>query len=232
MIVPGFDPLVQPVVPSEVMPPLSAATLQLDFISSAFSRPIEWQVEPVFSDSFQADSLGSQDVIQAAVFFPLVQRESGLHVLFTRRASHLYDHAGQISFPGGRIEPSDRDAVAAALRETHEEIGVSSDFIQLIGTQPGFLTSTGFTMKPVIGVIRPGFTIRPDETEVAEVFEVPLSVLMDTSQHRLHQAQLPGGGHRFYFSISWKSYFIWGATAALIRNFYHFLAAAQAKLNP
>src|SRR5690606_20111232 len=96
---------------------------------------------------------------------------SGLHVLFTRRASHLYDHAGQISFPGGRIEASDRDAIAAALRETYEEIGVGPQFIQLIGTQPSYLTSTRFTMKPVIGQILPGFTITPDLTEVAEVFE-------------------------------------------------------------
>lgn len=232
VIVPGFDPRVQPIVPSQVLQPLSDATLQIDFICSAFSNPPEWQVEPVFSNSFQASFLDTQGVVQAAVLFPLVQRPSGLHVLFTRRALHLYDHAGQICFPGGRIEVSDRDAVAAALRETYEEVGVLPDFIQPIGTQPSFLTSTGFTMQPIVGVIRPGFTITPDATEVAEVFEVPLSVLMDTKLHCLHEAHLPGGGHRFYFSISWKSYFIWGATAALIRNFYHYLAAAQAKSKP
>lgn len=229
VIVPGFDPQVQPIVPNKVLQPLSQATLQIDFICSAFTSPPEWQVEPVFSDSFQPDLRDVQGIVQAAVLFPLVQRPSGLHVLFTRRALHLYDHAGQISFPGGRIEASDHDAAAAALRETQEEIGVSPEFIQLIGMQPSFLTSTGFTMKPIVGVIRPGFTVTPDATEVAEVFEVPLSVLMDTQLHRLHEAQLPGGGHRFYFSISWKSYFIWGATAALIRNFYHYLAAAQVK---
>src|SRR5690606_23404814 len=110
--------------------------------------------------------------------------------------------------------------IAAALRETYEEIGVGPEFIRCIGTQPGFLTSTRFTMKPVIGQILPGFTLVPNTSEVAEVFEVPLSVLMDTTLHRLHRANLPGGGHRFYFSITWQSYFIWGATAALIRNFY------------
>ncbi len=230
MILPGFDPLVQPIISSEILQPLSKASLQLDFISSAFAHPVEWKVEPIFADSFQADVLGHHGVIKAAVFVALVQRPAGVHVVFTRRASHLYDHAGQISFPGGRIESTDTDAIAAAIRETHEEIGVAPEFIDIIGTQPSFLTSTRFTMKPVIGVIRPGFTISPDRTEVAEVFEVPLSVLMDTGVHRLHQASLPGGGHRYYFSITWKSYFIWGATAALIRNFYHYLAAAQSKL--
>jgi len=231
VIVPGFDPQTQPIVPlSDILLPLNNAAIQLDFIREAFSTPVDWQVEPVFTESFQADSLDLIDIVQAAVFVPLVQRPEGLHLLFTRRASHLYDHAGQICFPGGRIEVSDRDAVDAALRETREEIGVAPEYIQLLGTQPGFLTSTRFTMKPVIGYVRPGFTIRPDLTEVAEVFEVPLSFLMDPSHHFLHRANLPDGGHRFYFSMPWKDYFIWGATAALIRNFYHFLSAAQAKL--
>lgn len=227
----GFDPQTQPVVPSKVLPPLAPSSIDLEFICSAFQSSIQWQVEPVFVDAFNETALDRPDITKAAVFFPLVQRPLGLHVLFTRRASHLYDHAGQICFPGGRIEPSDADAIAAAVRETQEEIGVGPEFIQLIGTQPGFLTSTRFTMKPIIGLLRPGFSITPDITEVAEVFEVPLSVLMDPRLHRLHRAELPGGGHRFYFSITWQSYFIWGATAALIRNFYHYLAAAQLKLS-
>lgn len=230
IVTPAFDPMVQPIVASQVLRPLSAESLQLDFIRQAFGHSIHWQVEPIFNGSFDKAFTNRPDIIQAAVFFPLIQRPSGLQVLFTRRASHLYDHAGQISFPGGRIEASDRDAIAAALRETYEEIGVAPQFIQLLGTHPSYLTSTRFTMKPVIGQILPGFTITPDLTEVAEVFEVPLSVLMDTSVHRLHKAQLPDGGHRYYFSITWQSYFIWGATAALIRNFYHYLAAAQAEL--
>lgn len=231
VIVPGFDPQTQPIVPlSDILLPLSNEAVQLNFIREAFSTTIEWQVEPVFTESFQADSLDLVGIVQAAVFVPLIQRADGLHLLFTRRASHLYDHAGQICFPGGRIEATDQDAVAAALRETHEEIGVQPEYIQLLGTQPGFLTSTRFTMKPVIGYVTPGFTIRPDLTEVAEVFEVPLSFLMDPSHHFLHRAHLPDGGHRFYFSMPWKEYFIWGATAALIRNLYHFLAAAQSRI--
>ncbi len=229
VVVPGFDPLEQPVVPTEVLPSLLESSTELGFICSAFSRQVDWQVEPVFRDSFQTEYQHQDGVTQAAVLFPLVERPAGLNVIFTRRASHLYNHAGQISFPGGRIEVFDHDAIAAALRETNEEIGVPPNLVKLIGIQPAYLTSTKFTMTPVIGVIRPGFTINADPTEVAEVFEVPLSVLMDTSRHRLHRAQLPAGGHRYYFSITWKSYFIWGATAALIRNFYHYLAAAQGK---
>ncbi|MBB5217089.1 NUDIX hydrolase [Parapusillimonas granuli] len=227
IVTPVFDPLVQPVLPVQPLRPLRSDSIQLDFIQSAFLRPFPWQVEPLFRLSFEADPLQNQDAIPAAVFFPLVQRPSGLHVLFTRRASHLYDHAGQICFPGGRIEATDSDEIAAALRETREEIGVSPEFIQLIGKQPDYLTSSRFIMKPVVGLIRPGFQLAPDVSEVAEVFEVPLSVLMDPGMHRLHRAQLPDGGERLYFSITWKSYFIWGATAALIRNFYRFLSAAQ-----
>jgi len=226
-VAPSFDPRRQPVVPAANLPPLLQGSIELDFIRSAFGAAIDWQVEPIFTRSFNIDRLKLDGVRQAAVFFPLVQRPSGLHVLFTRRASHLHDHAGQISFPGGRIDPADRDEIAAALRETQEEIGIGQEFIQLIGTQPGFLTSTRFTMKPVIGLVLPGFTLTPNAAEVAEVFEVPLAVLMDTRLHRLHRANLPDGGHRLYFSITWQSYFIWGATAALIRNFYHYLAAAQ-----
>jgi len=231
VVVPGLDPQTQPIVaaPRDLLP-LSNVAMQLEFIRHAFQDDIDWNVEPVFTESFQADTLELNGIIQAAVFFPLVQRPDGLHVIFTRRASHLYDHAGQICFPGGRIEESDGSAVAAALRETEEEIGVSPEFIQLIGTQPGFLTSTRFTMKPVIGYLKTGFTLSPDTTEVAEIFEVPLAFLMDPSHHYLHKANLPEGGHRYYFSMPWGPYFIWGATAALIRNFYHFLAAAQARL--
>ncbi|HLS50953.1 MAG TPA: CoA pyrophosphatase [Burkholderiaceae bacterium] len=228
LVVPGFDPEKQPVITtSKRLPALDERVLQLGFIQKAFNSSVHWNVEPVFSRSFQADDLQLANIVPAAVLFPLVQRESGLHVLFTRRASHLYDHAGQICFPGGRIEDTDPDAIAAALRETEEETGISRKYMEYIGSQPSFLTSTRFTMKPIIGYIKPGFEVRPDSFEVAEVFEVPLSHLMNPEHHSLHRANLPAGDHRFYFSISWQSYFIWGATAALIRNFYHYLKAAS-----
>lgn len=228
IITPGFDPQIQP-----VLPPLSALgslpeqALNLDFIKAAFSQPVAWEVEPVFSDAFRIDADALSQVVQAAVLMPLVQRDGGLNVIFTRRAAHLYDHAGQISFPGGRIEATDANALAAALRETHEEIGVEPHFVQTIGTHPCFLTATGFSMEPVIGLVQPGFVFRPDATEVAEVFEVPLAFLMDPANHHLHRAELPGGGQRLYYSMPWGQYFIWGATAALVRNLYHHLAAAH-----
>src|SRR5690625_4546509 len=227
IIRPDFDPMIQPVVPSRVLTPLLPESLELEFIREAFKLPVDWQVEPLFKNSFQPDFQDDTALRRAAVFVPLVQRPSGLHVVLTRRADHLYDHAGQVSFPGGRIEATDRDEIAAALRETQEEIGIAPEYIQLFGTQPVYNTSTRFTMKPVIGALKPGFTVTPDHGEVAEVFEVPLSVLLDPAKHQLHHTGIGTGEDRYYFSISWQSYFIWGATAALIRNFYHFLAAAQ-----
>src|SRR5690606_32770023 len=147
-------------------------------------------------------------------------------VLFTRRATHLSDHAGQISFPGGRIEASARDPIAAAIRATQEEVGIDPVYLDFIGTQPSMLTSTGVTMTPVVWAVRLGFSRRPEPAEVAGVFEVPLCVLMDPERHSLHRAVLPDGTDRLYFSMLWEELFICGATAALIRHFYRFVQAA------
>ena len=116
----------------------------------------------------------------------------------------------------------------AALRETWEEVGVEPRFVELLGTQPSFLTSTRYTMKPVIGVLQPGYTLVPDRSEVEEIFEVPLATLLNPALHHLHEIRPTEGLPRYFFSISWGDYFIWGATAALIRNVYHYLAAAEA----
>jgi len=201
--------------------------MRLDFIRHAFTQPCVWQVEPIFADVFDAAPLDVQGATRAAVFMPLVQREEGLHVLLTRRTAHLSHHAGQISFPGGRIEAQDADVVAAALRETHEETGIAPQFVRVLGTQPSLLTATGFVVTPVVGVLCEGFQLHANRNEVAEVFEVPLSVLTHPSSYQLHRADLPDSNHRLYFSIAWRSYFIWGATAALLRNFHRFLLAAQ-----
>jgi len=224
----GFDPTAQPIVPVPDLPPLASTTLQLSFIREAFARQVSWQVEPLFTHYFDLDTSARSDIKPAAVCIPLLERPSGLHVLFTRRSANLYSHAGQICFPGGRIEAGDADYAQAALRETWEEVGIEPRFIELIGSQPSFLTSTLYTMKPVIGIVRPGYTLKPDRSEVDEVFEVPMEALLDPAQHRLHEIRPEDGGPRYFFSVSWGGYFIWGATAALIRNLYHYLAAAEA----
>ncbi|WP_345798488.1 CoA pyrophosphatase [Castellaniella sp. MT123] len=222
----GFDPTVQPILPGTPLPSLPPECLQLDYIRQAFTHAVDWQVDPLFAQAFLPGGAAYAQARQAAVLMPLIQRDQGLRVLFTRRAAHLHDHAGQISFPGGRIEASDPDPVAAAIRETREEIGVERQFVHVIGVQPALLTTTHFLMTPVVGELLPGFHIVADQAEVAEVFEVPLEVLMDPAQHCLHQLQTAWGHGRCYFSIRWQSYFIWGATAILVRNFYHFLAAS------
>jgi len=177
--------------------------------------------------------LGNRPRTDASVLVPLVMRESGVQVLLTRRTEHLRDHAGQISFPGGRVEAHDADAVATALRETEEEIGLPRSHVEVIGHLPSYTTVTHFVVTPVVALVRPGFALKLDQFEVAEAFEVPLAFLMTPAHHRRHEMQLPGGARRF-LSMPWegidnagavRSYFIWGATAAMLRNLYRFLVA-------
>lgn len=158
----------------------------------------------------------------AAVLIPLVERPEGLSLLLTERAHHLRHHPGQISFPGGAVETTDATYVAAALRETEEETGITADFIEIAGTMPDYRTISGYTIKPVIGILRPGFTVVMDESEVASVFEVPFGHVMDQKNHLVHYTQRLGQQLPIYF-IPWKDRMIWGATAAMLRNLSHHL---------
>lgn len=167
----------------------------------------------------------------ASVLVPLVAHDSGVTVLLTRRTDHLRDHAGQISFPGGRAEEVDADAVHTALREAEEEVGLAPEWVDVIGTLPVYTTVTGFHVTPVVALVRPGFTLTIDSFEVAEAFEVPLAFLMDPANHRRHQFEF-GGERRQFLSMPWqgvdaagqaREYFVWGATAAMLRNLYAFL---------
>jgi 8-oxo-dGTP pyrophosphatase MutT (NUDIX family) len=165
------------------------------------------------------------------VLVPLVRRDDALHVLLTRRSEHLRDHAGQISFPGGRAEPGDADAVDTALRETEEEIGLARAHVEVIGRLPVYTTVTSYVVTPVVGLVEPPFDLRLDRSEVDEAFEVPLSFLMTPAHHRRHVFQFDGGQRQF-LSMPWlatgQEYFIWGATAAMLRNLYRLLSDADA----
>jgi len=161
----------------------------------------------------------------AAVLVPLVPRAGGLQVLLTERQPHLRNHAGQVAFPGGRIDDTDHGPVAAALRETEEETGIAPGFVEPLGFLDTYLTSTNFQVMPVVGLLRPGFTVMPHEAEVAEVFEVPLSFLMDPAHHERHARDWQGK-LRYYYAMPWEGHYIWGATAGMIRNLYSMLYEA------
>ncbi|RMF11240.1 MAG: CoA pyrophosphatase [Alphaproteobacteria bacterium] len=153
----------------------------------------------------------------AAVLMPIVERPSAMTVLLTKRTDHLNAHAGQISFPGGCIEDHDEDAIATALRETEEEVGLDPSHVEVVGTLDEYHTGTGFAITPVVGFVRPGFTVRPDPFEVAEVFEVPFDFLMDPANHKRHRLTWKGR-EREYYAVPWEGYYIWGATAGMLVN--------------
>ncbi|WP_424192668.1 NUDIX hydrolase [Ampullimonas aquatilis] len=208
-----------------------------------FRNPPRWQPEQ--SDEARL-SLSSKDWKPAAVLIPLVVRESGLDVLLTMRTAHLHDHASQISFPGGRWEQGDADLIATALREAEEETGLADHYIEVLGVLPDYHTISGYRVAPVVGLVNPAFELIPDAFEVEEVFEVPLNFLMNPANHQVRAIEVGSIQRRFYSmpypkALSKKSvaaptsgttdrgadesYFIWGATAAIIRNLYHFLKA-------
>jgi len=157
---------------------------------------------------------------RAAVLVPVIGHASGATVLLTRRSDHLTAHAGQISFPGGKIEGTDATPLAAALRETHEEIGIPGETVDPLGYLDLYQTGTGFRIVPVVAMIEPGYTLRVDENEVADVFEVPLAFLMRPNNHQRHSYEIEGRMRRFY-AMPYDEKYIWGATAGIIRNLYN-----------
>jgi 8-oxo-dGTP pyrophosphatase MutT (NUDIX family) len=153
----------------------------------------------------------------AAVLVPLIDRPEGMTVLLTQRTAHLSAHAGQISFPGGRVEEQDTDAVATALRETEEEIGLTRDRVGVIGRLDTYVTGTGFEITPIVGIVTPGYTLALDAFEVAEAFEVPLSYVLDPRNHN-RQERESAGRTRVFFVLPYQGRNIWGATAGMLVN--------------
>lgn len=160
----------------------------------------------------------------AAVLAPLVASEDGPRVLLTRRTPHLVHHPGQISFPGGRVEPEDPGPVEAALRETKEEIGLAPQRVQVLGALPPYVTITGYRVTPLVGWVEDPGDLRPDPFEVAEVFTVPLEHVLDPRRYVRHSL-IYGDQRRYYWAVPWRQYFIWGATAAMLRMFLELLRA-------
>lgn len=164
------------------------------------------------------------ELMAAAVLVPLVERPEGLTVMLTKRTAHLAHHPGQISFPGGRLEPDDDgDLLTCALRETAEEVGLAPDQVQVLGRLDDYVTGTGFIVTPVVGVIDPPFTLTPDSFEVAEVFEVPLDFVLDQANHQLQRREVRGI-QRPFWALSWGDKLIWGATAGILVNLSEVLA--------
>lgn len=164
-----------------------------------------------------ADLLPPGPLIEAAVLVGITPRANGAHVVLTRRTETLRQHGGQVGFPGGRTEPDDRDAAAAALRESQEEIALAPGQVLLLGYLDPFVTITGYRVTPVVAGIDPGFTPVPSPDEVADVFEVPLAYLMQPDN--LHQVDITHRGKvRHVMEFGWPGQRIWGATAAILYN--------------
>ena len=154
---------------------------------------------------------------EAAVLVPVVDRAEGATIIFTKRTAHLAAHGGQISFPGGHIEAEDADPEAAALRETEEEIGLARSHVELIGRLDTYITRTGFRVIPVVGLVRPPFTLTPDPEEVASVFEVPLALILDP-RLPLRESRMVFGAARSFYVFPYQDHSIWGATAGMLVN--------------
>lgn len=196
--------------------------ISLDFLRRRFQLELSWSPE----NTGEASMYRGIDFKPASVLLPLLNREHGLQVLLTQRAAHLHHHAGQISFPGGRVDSTDTSAEHTALREAQEEVGLAESQIEVLGRLPDYVTGTGFSVTPVVALVHPPYEFRSDPFEVASIFEVPLRFLMDPQHHQRRQFDFPDGrGRRSFYAIPYEEYFIWGATAGMLRNLFHFLRA-------
>jgi 8-oxo-dGTP pyrophosphatase MutT (NUDIX family) len=223
---------------SAVFPRIPPERLKSEFLRRhVLARP---QYEPeTLGDSIRQ---GIEHPTPAAVLIPLVVREEQVNVLLTQRTTKLKKHAGQVAFPGGRRDPQDIDLTATALRESEEEIGLQAADVEVLGVLQDYFTGTGYQITPVIGMVSPRSQLRLQTSEVDAVFEVPLAFLMDPANHQYRQREFEGKMRHFYSmpyraeywleehgSVSHplgREFFIWGATAAMLRNLHRLLAAA------
>jgi 8-oxo-dGTP pyrophosphatase MutT (NUDIX family) len=238
--IPGFDPRHAPVVGVDAhLPPVLSERLSADALRARFAQPPDWTpellMEPMLVDKPLRD---------AAVLVPIVLRAEPM-LLLTQRAAQLKAHSGQIAFAGGKIDADDTDAVAAALREANEEIGLGSEFVEVIGSLSHYTTGTAFRIAPVVALVQPNYTTTLNADEVDAAFEVPLAFVLNPAHHQRHRLVWDfgtGPQAREWFSMPWLEpapelatdnpqvepfveRFIWGATAGMLRNLYRFLSA-------
>ena len=190
-----------------------------DWLVKQLARAV---VSPLWQGRPEQAMIEHGNSVRAAVLIPLINRASGITVLFTQRTAHLADHAGQISFPGGRVEAGDVSSHDTALREAEEEIGLPRSSVDILGSLPDFYVPTGFRVIPVVGLIEPPFPVKLDSFEVAEIFEVPLHFFLDPLNHQRHDIDYKGR-RRQYYAMPYEGRFIWGATAGILFNLYQVL---------
>lgn len=219
---PIFDPRHVPIAGIDShLPKVPAHSLQAGALVQRFAHAHAWvpelHAEPRFSD---------REPVPASVLVPLVMRGDQLQVLLTLRTPNLSSHSGQIAFPGGKVDADDANAAATALREAQEEIGLAPQFVEVLGQFPVYTTGSGFMITPVVALVHPGFAVRPNPHEVADIFEVPLPFLMDPAHHHHHAVEW-AGQRREWLSMPYTDAtterFIWGVTAGILRNLYCFL---------
>lgn len=220
---PNFDPRAVPVVGVDVhLPAVAPQALHPQALRERFASPPAWEPEVWAERKF-----AERQPAKASVLVPVVMRERPM-VLLTERTTHLSTHSGQVAFPGGKRDETDVDDAETALREAHEEIGLPREMAEVIGTMPTYTTGTQFIITPVVALVRPDYPMALNPYEVADAFEVPLDFLMNPAHHRRHRIEWAGAS-REWFSMPYMDgateRFIWGATAAMLRNFYRFLAA-------
>ncbi len=220
---PAFDPQQVPVFQVDThLEAVPAHDLTPVALQARFDNPPIWQPELVRERKFM-----DRAPAQAAVLLGVVMREEPT-VLLTQRPSHMSTHAGQIAFAGGKCDEGDRDAVATALREAHEEVGLEAQHVQVLGTLPEYVTGSAFFVTPVVALISTSIALQLNTHVVSYAFEVPLAFLMNPAHHRWHRYVFEGVT-REWLSMPYhdgtQQRFVWGATAGMLRNFYRFLKA-------
>jgi 8-oxo-dGTP pyrophosphatase MutT (NUDIX family) len=220
---PNFDPRAVPVIGIDThLPAVGIEAMDPDALRQRFASPPNWEpevwAEPKFAERQPA---------RASVLVSVVMRERPT-VILTERTTHLSTHSGQVAFPGGKQDATDTDAAHTALREAQEEIGLAPELVEVIGQMPTYTTGTQFIITPIVALVHPDHRLTLNAFEVADAFEVPLDFLMNPAHHRRHAFEFKGA-RREWFSMPYMDgtteRFVWGATAAMLRNFYRFLSA-------